>query len=139
MKQTADRAFLDSNIVIYCYSHSEPVKQQKAFQVIDDSPQLFISTQVLQEFCNVAYKKFFPNETDLETALSEIESMFFIRINTIGTIKKANAVKIKYGYSFYDSLIIASALEANCSILYSEDLQDGQLIESSLKIINPFK
>jgi len=59
-------------------------------------------------------------------------------VNTVDTIKKANTIKYKYGYSFYDSLFIASALEAGCTILYSEDLQDGQVIEKTLTIVNPF-
>jgi len=139
MKQTADRAFFDSNILIYCYTNTEPEKKQNAFKVIDNSAQLFISIQVLHEFCNVAHKKFDPREVDLETALSEIESMVSIHMNSINTIRKANDIKNKYGFSFYDSLIIAAALECNCNILYSEDMHHGQMIENSLKIVNPFK
>jgi predicted nucleic acid-binding protein len=138
MKQTADNVFLDSNILIYCYTNTELDKQQKAFQVIDNNPQLFVSTQVLQEFCNVAHKKFSPQDVDLETALSEIESMVSIHNNTIDTVRKANALKNKYGYSFYDSLIISSAIECGCNNLYSEDMQHGQTIENKLKIVNPF-
>jgi predicted nucleic acid-binding protein len=54
------------------------------------------------------------------------------------TIKKSLALNERYGYSYYDCLIIASALEANCNILYSEDMQHGQVIENTLKIVNPF-
>jgi predicted nucleic acid-binding protein len=139
MKQTADNVFLDSNILIYCYTNTEPEKQQKAFQVIDNNAQIFVSTQVLQEFCNVAHKKFSPKDVDLETALSEIESIVSIHDNNIDTVRKANAIKNKYGYSFYDSLIISSALESGCNTLYSEDMQHGQTIEKKLKIVNPFK
>lgn len=138
MKQTADSVFLDSNILIYCYTNTEKGKQQKAFQVIDNSPHLFVSTQVLQGFCNVAHKKFSPQDIDLEIALSEIESMVCIHGNSIDTVRKANTVKNKYNYSFYDSLIIAAALDCDCNILYSEDMQDGQVIENRLKIVNPF-
>ena len=106
--------------------------------MIDKTPQLFISTQVLQEFCNVAHKKFSPKDIDLETALSEIESMVSIHDNTIDTMRKANTVKNKYNYSFYDSLIIAAALDCDCNILYSEDMQNGQVIDNRLKITNPF-
>ncbi len=55
------------------------------------------------------------------------------------TIKKALRVKKDSNYSYWDSLVIASALENNCSILYTEDMQHGQTIENSLKITNPFK
>jgi predicted nucleic acid-binding protein len=138
MKRTADNAFLDSNMLIYCYASTEPDKRQRAFLVIDSTPRLFVSTQVLQEFCNVVYKKFAPRAADLETALSEIESMVSIHDNNIGTVRKANAIKNKYGYSFYDSLTISAALECGCSTLYSEDMQHGQVIDDKLKIVNPF-
>ena len=54
------------------------------------------------------------------------------------TIKLCWKVSRKYSYSYWDSLIIASALESNCSILYTEDMQDGQIIEDRLRIMNPF-
>jgi predicted nucleic acid-binding protein len=56
----------------------------------------------------------------------------------ISTIKLCWKVRRKYSYSYWDSLIIATALENNCSILYTEDMQDGQLIEDKLRIGNPF-
>jgi len=55
------------------------------------------------------------------------------------TIKKALALKAKYGYTYYDCLVLASALLYNCNILYSEDMQHNQLIDGRLKIINPFR
>ncbi len=54
-------------------------------------------------------------------------------------IRKAMTIKARYKYNYWDSLIIASALQNNCSILYTEDLQDGQVIENALKIVNPFR
>ena len=139
MKQMKDSVFLDSNILIYCYSNSELEKQQRAFQVIDNSLLLYISTQVLQEFCNVAHKRFLSQIVDLEKALTEIEGLVSIHDNTINTVRKANHLKFKYKYSFFDSLILAAAFECGCNILYSEDMQHGQIIENSLRIVNPFK
>ena len=68
------------------------------------------------------------------------ETIFYLPVRTISskTIRSGLDVHEKYQYSFYDSLIIASALENECSILYSEDLQHNQKIEKSLTIINPF-
>ncbi|MBI4619581.1 MAG: PIN domain-containing protein [Desulfobacterales bacterium] len=54
------------------------------------------------------------------------------------TIKKSLQIKKTYNYSYWDCLIIASALENNCTILYTEDMQDGHTIENRLKIVNPF-
>ena len=58
---------------------------------------------------------------------------------SVATIQQAWLIGEKYGYSYFDSLVLASALESHCDVLYSEDMQDGQLIESCLKIVNPFK
>jgi predicted nucleic acid-binding protein len=69
----------------------------------------------------------------------EIEEEFELHTVNTGTIKKAIEIKIKYKFSFWDSLIVASALENRCNILYTEDLQHGQVIETTLKIVNPFK
>ena len=52
---------------------------------------------------------------------------------------KGSDIRLKYKYSYYDSLIIAAALESKCTVLYSEDMQHDQIIESTLQIINPFK
>ncbi len=62
-----------------------------------------------------------------------------ISVINITTIKLCWKIKKKYAYSYWDSLIIASALESNCSIIYTEDMQDGQILENRLKITNPFK
>jgi predicted nucleic acid-binding protein len=58
---------------------------------------------------------------------------------TLATHEAALGIAERLGYRFYDSLILASALEAGCSTLYSEDLQDGQVVEGTLAIRNPFR
>jgi len=55
------------------------------------------------------------------------------------TVEKAWHIRIKYQFSYWDSLIVASALGMNCSVLYTEDLQHNQIIEEKLKIVNPFE
>jgi predicted nucleic acid-binding protein len=62
-----------------------------------------------------------------------------VHVNTESTIIQACKVAERYGFSFYDSLIISAALECDCSILYSEDLNHSQIIEQKLKIVNPFR
>jgi len=73
-------------------------------------------------------------QESVEQLLQEVE----LQIISLTTIKESWKIKLKYKYSIYDSLIIASALEADCSFLYSEDLQHNQLISKKLRIINPF-
>lgn len=134
----SDRIFLDSNILVYAYSDSEPEKRIIARKLVSEN-QTFISTQVLQELVNVLTKKFKISYAVAITAVQEYSKNSNLYINTETTIIKACTIASRYGFSFYDSLIIASAIESNCSILYSEDLQDGQMIEGKVTIINPFK
>ncbi len=138
MKQMNDNCFIDTNILVYCYTCDEPFKQQKALTIANSS-NTFISTQVLTELSNTLKRKFKLEWHDIENVISEISSDFKVYINNPSTIEQACQIAEKYQYSFYDSLIISAALSANCKTLYSEDMQDGQLIENSITIVNPFK
>lgn len=97
-----------------------------------------ISTQVMQEICNVLIKKLKPDNASVSKTLAELIRNFFVFTNNSGTINKAVEVHFKYQFSYYDSLIIASALQNECTVLYPEDLHHNQKIENILNIINPF-
>lgn len=131
-----DNCFIDTNILIYCYTKDEPDKKQSALEIVK-SPNSFISIQVLSELSNTLRKKFELSWDDIKLVLSEINSYFNVYINKPFTIKEACRIADIYGYSFYDSLIIAAALACNSKVLYTEDMQDGQIIEKTLKIVNP--
>jgi len=133
-----DKIFLDTNILVYCYTATEPEKKAKALAVAN-LPNVVISTQVLKEFANILRKKFELSWPEIQTALEEVESNFEVHTNTAASIKSACMIADRYGFSFYDSLIIVAALETGCSVLSSEDLQHGQHIEESLVVNNPFK
>jgi len=77
-------------------------------------------------------------ELDIRKHLTFIMNYCSITIISNDTIDSALNLSFKYKYSYYDSLILSSALENSCKIIYSEDFQDNQLIENKLKIINPF-
>jgi len=132
-----DSSFIDTNILLYCYSTTEPDKRAKATEV-SNGFEVYISTQVLKEFSNVLARKFKFGWDEIVHAIDEITSNYLIFINHPETIKSACVIAEKYQFSFYDSLIIASALEAGCTTLYTEDLQHRQLIEGKLRIVNPF-
>ena len=136
MKLTADRFFTDSNVLLYLLSDVEN-KKEIAKQLLRTNP--VISTQVITENINVAFKKFksltpqqILQHKNFICLLSEL-----VLINE-KTIDLALEIKSEYQYQWFDSLIIASALQANCTILYSEDMQHNQQIENRLIIINPF-
>jgi len=136
--QGNQKIFLDSNIVIYSYRNDEIEKQRIAKELFGKH-NVTISTQVLQETANTLYRKFKTDIHIISLLLEEcIRNVTSLHINTEKTIIKACNITERYQYSFYDSLIIAAALESGCQILYSEDMQHNMTIEGKLTIINPF-
>ena len=133
-----DNVFLDSNVLVYSYSNSEIQKQEIARQLISDNNSL-ISTQVLQELCNIVTRKFKFSYEQAAIAIKESCQNNSLHINTEDTVLQACQIAGRYGFSFFDSLIVAAALESSCAILYSEDMQDGQIIDEKLTVKNPFK
>ena len=128
-------AFIDTNILVYLYSDDEPQKKiisQKIFEQYD----CIISTQVLNEFSNVCFKKFNKSTEEVGLALDEIMENCIVSLVDNSNIKQALRIRKKYGYSYYDCLIIAVALNSNCDYLITEDMADGQLIDNKLTIIN---
>ncbi len=130
-----DKVFLDSNILIYLIS-ADVSKKEKAKILLN--PDFFISTQVVAENINVCLRKL---KLSKEKAFNHGEFLLS-RFNVVTLEKSFFSVSFdlisKYQFSFWDSLIVASALESGCSILYTEDMQDGRVIENQLKIVNPF-
>ena len=92
----------------------------------------------MQEFSNTLKKKYKVEWKVIHIAINEITSCTMVFTNQIITILSAISIAEKYKYSFYDSLIIASAIETNCKTLYSENMQHNQMIDKKLQIVNPF-
>ena len=132
-----DKVFLDTNILVYSYSGSEVEKQGISRKLITESVS-YISTQVLQELTSTLVKKFGKSWKEAQNAVDESSKNNLLHINNQDTIVSACDIADKYKYSFYDSLIIAAALQCGCKTLYSEDMHDGQVIENTLTIVNPF-
>jgi predicted nucleic acid-binding protein len=134
---TADKAFLDTNIL---YSNDEPEKQTVAYELISDQDSEYaISTQVIGEFINVLYRKLGYDIPVIKVAIDDFRENFDVAVIGTDSIDNALFIMEKYGFSYWDSMIISSALEAKCSVLYSEDLQHNQLIEQNLRIVSPFE
>jgi predicted nucleic acid-binding protein len=132
--------FIDTNVLVYMIYGTAQQKEQIGTLLIPHQGLAIVSTQVLKEFTNVSIKKKLNKTTEeLKAHLSQIAKSFKVFEISPETILYAIDLKDQYQYSFYDSLIIASAIEMKCSILYSEDLQHGQTISKQLKIISPFK
>ena len=135
----SNNIFLDTNLWIYLYAKNPPEKYQQVAKIIkNNSSLLLISTQVLGELFHVLTRKKFTSRTDAITIISDIINTFPIQaINTTEVIQ-ALEINAKYNYSYWDSLIIATALLGKCSLIYSEDMQHNQLIDNKVRILNPF-
>ena len=129
--------FLDTNILVYAYSNTDPVRSPIA-QQLNRPQEGWISTQVLTELANVLARKFKASWPNICLIVENIDGNFPVHCNTAVTIAHATRLADRYGFSWFDALIVAAALECGCETLYSEDLRHGQLIEGSLRVVNPF-
>lgn len=137
-----ERFFLDTNIAIYCFDDTAPLKQARAKDLLAhgaSSALGVVSYQVLQEFCNVASSS---RRLSLELGRTLAFATLLLepmnKVNaSLALLEAALSVKAEAGYSFYDSLIIAAAAQAGCTTVYSEDMQHGQRV-AGLRIVNPF-
>ena len=132
------KIFLDTNVLVYLYSDSEPEKQKTAYEQIEKDIR-YISTQVLTEFCNICIKKLKMSITDIDIALTALMDICELVEVDDATLRQALLIHNKLNYTFYDSVVIYSALASGCDYLYTEDMQDGQVIENRLVIKNIFK
>jgi predicted nucleic acid-binding protein len=135
-----DSFFFDTNIWVYAslLTNNDLQKREVAINLIQTNNNLFVSTQVLNEFYSTLLKYKINNEK-IFVFINEIVENTNVCIQDLDTLKKAWYIINTYKFSLWDSLIIATALQNNCSILYTEDLHHEQVIENSLTIINPFK
>jgi predicted nucleic acid-binding protein len=138
----SDRHFLDTNLFIYSLDTAAPVKAQKAHDLIRAAIAQktgFISFQVVQEFFNVAFRRFSPRMSlvEAERYLHSILHPLLAVHSSAALYTEALNLHAAGGLAWYDALIVAGALQARCSILYTEDLQHGRKF-GALKIVNPF-
>ncbi len=131
-----DKAFFDSNVLIYAMVSGDS-RRERAQQLVEEGGE--ISVQVLNEFVAVARRKMIMPWKDVIDAVDTIRILFPSPLAiTMDTHQLALKIAQRYGFGIYDALIASSALEANCSTLYSEDMQDGQVIDGRMTIRNPF-
>lgn len=93
---------------------------------------------VLNEFANVARRKLGRTPQEIRQITAQFRATLDVRPITIELHDAALNICERYGFNFFDALIAASALEAGCTTLYTEDLQHGQTLEKRLRIVNPF-
>ena len=133
-----DKVFIDTNVFIYLYSNDEDNKKEKAIRAINDYV-CCTSTQAINELSNVMIKKFNMGKEDMKNVVEEIYSNCEVIMLDKTILKKALDINSRYKFSYYDSLMLAAAVTGECSIILTEDMSDGQVIENRLTITNIFK
>jgi predicted nucleic acid-binding protein len=136
------RSFFDTNVLVYMFDEGEPAKQWCAIHLFEDvagKGRALLSTQVLQEFFAAATRRLSP-PMSYELAGRVVRALAALPIVRIDSDIILSAIEItrRYSFSFWDSLIVEAALRGGANILYTEDLQHGQVIET-LRVENPFQ
>jgi predicted nucleic acid-binding protein len=127
--------FFDTSVLVYVLKKADS-RSETAEGLL--SAGGYLSVQVLNEFVNVAHRKLRMDWVSIEDSLEGLRDLCSPAVAlTVDTHEAAFKIARRYGYHIYDSLILASAIETGCTVLYSEDLQHGQKI-GSLTIHNPF-
>ncbi|MGD0731659.1 MAG: PIN domain-containing protein [Terracidiphilus sp.] len=138
----SDRFFLDTNIFVYSFDQRADAKAQTATQLIRQAlttQKGVISFQVVQEFFNVALRRFSQpmKASDAEQYLSTVFRPLLSVHSSQALYAEALQLHARSGVSWYDALILSAAIQARCDLLFTEDLQHGQRF-GALQIRNPF-
>jgi predicted nucleic acid-binding protein len=128
--------FFDTNILLYLAS-GEPAKADRAQAILSEGGD--ISVQVLNEVATVARRKMRMTWQDTHEFLLTLRALLTVHDVTIETHESGLALAERYTLSIYDAMIAASAIEAGCDILWSEDMQHGMVLAKGLRIVNPFR
>ena len=127
-------SFFDTNVLLYLLS-KDAAKADRAEALLASGG--VVSIQVLNEFASVASRKLAMTIPEIREILSTIQGVCIVKPLDIETHKLGLELAERYGFSIYDGMIVAAAVRAECTILYTEDLQQGQMI-AKLQIRNPF-
>jgi predicted nucleic acid-binding protein len=129
-------SFFDTNVLLYVAS-GDLAKADRAEELIGAGGM--ISVQVLNEITNVARRKMGMSWTETRAFLSMMRGLLPVQPLTIEIHETGVGLAERYGLSIYDAMIAASALHADCDTLWSEDMQDGIVLDNRLRIVNPFR
>ena len=128
--------FFDSNVLLYVASR-DPAKADRAEKLIGEGGM--ISVQVLNEITNVARRKMGMSWMETHAFLALLRSLLPVQPLTIDVHETGLALAERYGLSIYDAMIAASALHADCDVLWSEDMQNEMALNDRIRIVNPFR
>jgi predicted nucleic acid-binding protein len=129
-------SFFDTNVLVYLAS-GDAAKADRAEAIIAGGGS--ISVQVLNELANVARRKMQMSWDETHALLNTLRGLLTVHPVTVETHEAGLRIAERYGLSIYDSMIAASALDAGCDTLWSEDMQHGMKLDEGLRIANPFR
>ena len=128
--------FVDSNVLVYAFTND--IRAVAARELLNRSP--LISVQGLNEFASVARRKLGMSWNELKEAVVVLRTLCPAVLDlTVAMHEEAMRVSERYGYTIFDAMMVASALYANSETLWSEEMQDGMVIDGRLRIANPFR
>lgn len=127
---------LDTNVLIYLQDTSDPSKQEIAENLFANEPT--ISSQVISEYLNTTRRILDLSKDELLLQAADLFSDCKIFSVTSDTLYYASILLKKYNFQIFDAVIVASAIQSECDVLYSEDMHHGLLVDKKLTIINPF-
>ena len=130
-------SFIDTNVLLYVAA-ADPRKADRAQELIATGGT--ISVQVLNEFVNVARRRLGMNWSEIDEALVSVRAVCpNVLPVDIETHSLAVSLAARHGFAFFDALMVAAALQGGCETLWSEDMQDGSIIDGRLRISNSFR
>jgi predicted nucleic acid-binding protein len=137
-----ERCFVDSNIWIYAATQSEgetldPRHGAARNLIADINP--YISTQVINEVSINLIRKFKFSEAHIQTLVRSFYQKYTVCQLDEGILLRASTLRTSYRFSFWDSIIVSTALQHQCRVLYTEDMGDNLVVDDTLTIVNPFR
>lgn len=137
-KKTKLISFVDSNIWLYAFIDSQDKTKHHIAKTIIQKDEITISTQVINETCVNLLKKAKFSEQNIRALIDSFYANYTVTPLTLAVLTLSSKLREQHSLSFWDSLIVSAALSADCQVLYSEDMQDGLLVDNKLTIKNPF-
>lgn len=130
--------FIDTNIWLYSFIQSQNREKTKIAKTLIKECEIFISTQIINEMCVNLIKKVNFSEEKIQYLIESLYKKYTVFELSQDILLKASKIRVNHSFSFWDSVVAASALDCEADYLMSEDMQDGFNLENKLTIINPF-
>ncbi len=134
-----ESAFVDSNVWIYLLVAGQDERKRLTARNLIEGKRFTVSTQVTGEVCVNLLRKKAMSEPEVRSSIESFYRNHSVMTITQETLLSASDLRASHSLSFWDSLIVASALQSGAQILYSEDMQHGLVVDGRLRIVNPFR